>query len=700
MGPMPGGSRRQGDAAGPHRGRWRSRLWLGPLLAILVVAESPAAIVLVPNDPDLAAIAVSETQRGRPGLMLRTAQAAIEAGHGARAEELLEAIAARFPVVADYADLLRLRLRIDTSDYAGATAFAAAWRQVGSPLESERDALVGTAQAALGNRKAARSAWSQALEGTQDGAKRAALNWQIAESLAADGELDAAVERYLKVWTGHPLELESDAAEKALDAITQRRGFDPRTSRELRKRGDTLYLRRRNEAALAAYDRALASANLPAIEARRARQKRAQTLFRLRRYPEAVEAFGQVAATPDNRIERARAIARAGEVERGARDLEVIGRAVRGRPAARALFLAGLLWEGEGEEERGRALFEEVIRSATGSSYADASLWRFGCADFRAGRDEAAIANFEKLLATNDRGVSALRTRYWLARAQERSGDAVAAPAFAAIAREFPFSYYGWRAGLRAGAGATPTPIKAVARGATALAPADVARPRILLEAGMLAEARRELDRLHPRAEGLGDRLALAKLYAASGDFHSSERVIVGAYNESLARGPVPGQLDLWWHAWPAPFSAGMRRATANGALIEPGLVYALMREESGYRPDVVSVVGARGLLQIMPETGERLARDVALGDFDADDLFDPDINMRLGSHYLRSLLEQFRGQTSAAVASYNAGPVAVADWIDPAIEDDEWVEAIPYEQTRAYVKRVLRSLYAYRVLY
>jgi soluble lytic murein transglycosylase len=699
MGAAPGGSRGLHKAAGARRGRCRGGLWLGPLLAALFVAESPASIELVPHDADLAAVVLSETQRGRPGWALRTAQAAIAAGDRAGAEAQLEGIAERFPVIADYADLLRLRLYIDAGDHAGAVAFAAAWRYGDSPLAAERDALVGTAQAALGDRAAARAAWTRAAEGTTDGAQLAALHWQIAESFAADGDLGAAVERYLKVWTAHPLEPESKSAAAALDAIAERRGADPRTGRELRRRGDTLYVRRHNEAALAAYDEALASPGISAIEARRARQKRAQTLFRLRRYPEAVEAFGKVAATPDNRIERARAIARAGEVERGARDLEAIGRSVRGRPAARALYLAGLLWEGEGEEARGRALFKEVVRAGGKTSYANASLWRFAWADFRAGRYKAAIANFKKLLANDRDGIPALRTRYWLARAYERSG-AHAAPAFAAIAREFPFSYYGWRAGLRAGAGNAAVRARPIDPGAAVFGPADISRPQILLEAGLAAEARRELDRLYPRAEGLGDLLALSSLYADSGDFHSSQRVIVRAYNESLARGPVPAQLDLWWHAWPAPFAAGMRRATADGALIEPGLVYALMREESGYRPEVVSVAGARGLLQIMPETGERLARDVALGDFDAGDLFDPDVNLRLGSHYLRSLLDRFGGRTSAAVASYNAGPAAVSGWLDPAIEDDEWVESIPYEQTRSYVKRVLRSLYAYRVLY
>jgi soluble lytic murein transglycosylase len=129
--------------------------------------------------------------------------------------------------------------------------------------------------------------------------------------------------------------------------------------------------------------------------------------------------------------------------------------------------------------------------------------------------------------------------------------------------------------------------------------------------------------------------------------------------------------------------------------------VYAVMREESGYRPDVISISGARGLLQIMPETGERLAASEALMSFSPDDLFLPRINIRLGSSYLEQLMERFEGRISAAVASYNAGPEAVSRWFEgEPREDDEWVEAIPYDQTRNYVKNVLRSLEVYRVLY
>jgi len=206
---------------------------------------------------------------------------------------------------------------------------------------------------------------------------------------------------------------------------------------------------------------------------------------------------------------------------------------------------------------------------------------------------------------------------------------------------------------------------------------------------------------MYPRARGLQDRLNLAQLYADAGDFYRAQLLMVEGYSARLSRLPAPESLEVWWHAWPTPFVDLFRDVAESGIRVEPGLVYAVMREESGYRPEVVSISGARGLLQIMPETGRRLAQRESLPEFSPDDLFIPRINIRLGSAYLAQLMTQFDGRRSAAIASYNAGPEAVSQWLakGPA-EDDEWVEAIPYDQTREYVKRVLRSLQVYRTLY
>jgi soluble lytic murein transglycosylase len=159
--------------------------------------------------------------------------------------------------------------------------------------------------------------------------------------------------------------------------------------------------------------------------------------------------------------------------------------------------------------------------------------------------------------------------------------------------------------------------------------------------------------------------------------------------------------VEIWWHAWPVPFAVEVRGASVEGTALDEELIYAVMREESGYRPEVLSVSGARGLLQLMPETAELVAKRVELAEFSVEDLFLPRVNIQLGSAYLAELLGRFSGRASAAIGSYNAGPHRVTRWLDgELLDDDEWVEEIPYDQTRSYVKRVLRSVYAYRVLY
>jgi soluble lytic murein transglycosylase len=295
-----------------------------------------------------------------------------------------------------------------------------------------------------------------------------------------------------------------------------------------------------------------------------------------------------------------------------------------------------------------------------------------------------------------------LGPRYWRARSLEKLGAPEAHDEFRALATEHPLTYYGWRAAGRVDESSLlrelpqrpiPAPIS--------FAEAKLRRIGILVEAGLLEEAEIEIEILATTARSLEERLVVAHLFSAARRFHQAQQVVVGPYLERLARGPEPGGEDLWWFAWPTAF-ADLVTAVSKGRSVAPALLNAVMREESGFSPKALSKAGARGLVQIMPATGERLAESLGLLDYEANDLFTPARNLLLGAHYLEQLLERFDGRVSAVVASYNAGPEAVARWIEerPDQEDDEWVESIPYRQTREYVKRVLRSRQVYRVLY
>ncbi|MEE9606596.1 MAG: transglycosylase SLT domain-containing protein [Myxococcota bacterium] len=669
----------------------------GTWMALLVVALGVAPLRVADSPADTAqALAQS------PGRALRAAIGALEAGDPERAEALLSAVARDHPIVEDYAQLLRMRLRLDQGQYRQVIALKPLWERSRSPLRSDFYAALGDAYAALRDEPAARNAWQTAMADTADRDRVATLQIASAESFERSGNPSEAAELYLRAWKTRPLQARDETVGDRLEALEQQLETPVLTASAWYERGSALLRRSRNERALEAFDRALALGGLSAAQERRAKRKRAQTLFRLRRYTEAAKAFAALPQDAETRIERARATARAGDVERAVGELEAVGKSSKGRHGARAKYLAALLLEGEDEHARARALFAGLVKSEPGSSYATASAWRLGWSAYREGRFDEAIAHFEGLADRETDPLAALRARYWQARGIERAGREGAEAIFAELGRDFPLSYYGWRARERVPVEAGSGEPVAIGPGTAALTPVDLARPAILLEAGLDGEALDELGRLFRRARGLADRLSLAELYANAGDFHSAQRLMMDAYEEPLARGPAPRQLELWWHAWPTPFAKEVHGATGGGKVPEPALVYAVMREESGYRPEVVSVSGARGLLQLMPETAERVARDTGLDGYAApDDLFVPQANIQLGSAYLAQLLRRFSGRPSAAIGSYNAGPEAVARWIKAnAAEDDEWVEAIPYDQTRSYVKRVLRSLNAYRVLY
>lgn len=643
----------------------------------------------------------------RPGWALRAAVEALRAEDDARALTLLTAVASRHDVVADHAALLRLEVlaRGDDPEAAVRAGREAVARHAESPLAPRLHARLGDALQAAGEEAAAREAWQRALDLGETSADRPRLLRALAESYERDGQAEAAALRWLEIWMRHPLSSAGDPAEARLRELEPGLPRPLRRGEDYRKRGDALRALGHNAEAIAAYDEALALGDLKPRDRRRAMRSRAQCLFALRRYQEAIPAFEALAPDPGSKVWRARAIARSGDVPTAVEALEALADGRWGATSVYARYLAALLLVDEGPEEQPRARrhFEKVAGESGHPRYANPSVWYLGWTSWREGDYEAARRQFARLgerLA--DEPIGQLRARYWQARAAEKLGDPAAAETFATLAGEFPLTYYGWRARARVPAPRAPAPREPLDTGRRAVTRADLTRARILLEADLAGEAVRELLAQAGRARGLHDRLEIARLLAEGGAYHRAQALVLERYRTELARGVVPGQEELWWLAWPAAFAPEIDTLSPRDAAIDAAVVSAVMREESGYRPGVTSPAGARGLLQIMPETGMRLADQVGLAGFHPDQLYHPRVNIQLGSFYLDQLTREFGGRLEAAIASYNAGPKAAARWIaeQPGLEDDEWVEAVPYSQTRAYVKRVLRSVHAYRVLY
>ena len=141
--------------------------------------------------------------------------------------------------------------------------------------------------------------------------------------------------------------------------------------------------------------------------------------------------------------------------------------------------------------------------------------------------------------------------------------------------------------------------------------------------------------------------------------------------------------------------------AAAGRASVDPFLVAAVVREESSFYPAARSRVGARGLMQLMPDTGRAVAQARQIPFPDATVLDQPVTNLELGSTFFAGLLREF-GDPRLAAAAYNAGPTRVREWWAGRRSDDleVWVDQIPYNETRAFVKRVMLSYEEYRRIY
>ncbi|MDA0979172.1 MAG: lytic transglycosylase domain-containing protein, partial [Proteobacteria bacterium] len=116
----------------------------------------------------------------------------------------------------------------------------------------------------------------------------------------------------------------------------------------------------------------------------------------------------------------------------------------------------------------------------------------------------------------------------------------------------------------------------------------------------------------------------------------------------------------------------------------------AIARQESAFMPDARSGAGALGLMQLLPSTAQLVARGIGVSYSDNTRLWEPDLNIKLGSHYLGSMLRRFNNNRILASAAYNAGPGRVDRWLDPTIPFDVWIEVIPFSETRGYVQNIL----------
>ncbi len=225
-------------------------------------------------------------------------------------------------------------------------------------------------------------------------------------------------------------------------------------------------------------------------------------------------------------------------------------------------------------------------------------------------------------------------------------------------------------------------------------------RAQLLSQIGLNDLSKLELSEIEKHIRSPQDRKQLMEQYQVVQSYFRSSYLGEVSFSGERIRAGIAGARPLWEYAYPRAYD-NFVSINSKSLGVSESLIWGIMRSESHYRSEARSPVGALGLMQLMPFTSKRVADLLGLRDFQVDTLLQPETNIKLGTRYLLRLHEKYRFVPLVA-AAYNAGPHRVASWLKSfgLLDMDEFIEHIPYVETRNYVKRVVRNYQIYTLLY
>lgn len=396
-----------------------------------------------------------------------------------------------------------------------------------------------------------------------------------------------------------------------------------------------------------------------------------------------------------------------------------------------AMYFAARSLREEGKVAEARALLRDQVKRYPNGDMAKDAHWLLMREMFEEKNYKGIIEYVDGL---KEFGEDDLYTRgrmhYFRARAQESLGNKAAAEkSFADVITTYPKTYYAllafnrlaqMKGFVKSDAGGAPVDLcgfdlavcKSVVQAVDAPKPIEIPatlreeahfkKGSILLSLGLTDLARQEFSALRTQHAKEPETLwALAYLLDSAKAYPLSHDIPRRSIGDWVTGYPDQATRTRWEVAYPTPFK-GLVSEWATRRKIPIELVYAIMREESGFNPRVESWANARGLLQLMEPTAKNVARSDQFGELAVAQLFDPAINIRLGTGYMAELSGQLKGHPALIIAGYNGGYGNVSRWLNERgdLPLDLWVEDIPYGQTRDYTKRVLSSFWAYAYLY
>lgn len=579
-----------------------------------------------------------------------------------------------------------------------------------------RDAHVSYADALL---QEGRAAEAVALLEKDRIPVRSDVEFALGKAYAAAGQRAKAAEALANVYYTMPTSADADAAFSELKKLP---GAPAATTVQRRTRGDLLMKARRfNEAADTFRD---LQAHASADERLAAQLSRADALHRAGRNREArQELVSMASAGAQLNPQRLYLM---GEIDWASNNNDGFYRTVddlrKFAPTSpwleQALMSAGNLHLVHHEYDQALDAYREAQQRFPNGPRASLAHWKAAWLTLRQGRNDDAKKAFEEQLALYPTGGEVPAALYWRARLAEEDNEFGMARAFyERLSRRYRNFYYAELARQRLKkVPSTPDvtehyalldrvpPLDGVSKLTLSDLPPDdlhLQKAELLGNGGLVDFAVRELQAAATADGGNWGPSETAQLYLETGQYDRAIELMKRSAPNYFAL-DIPDLPRSYWEAlFPKPYWSDLKRfATANG--LDPYLVASLIRQESEFNPAAVSRANAVGLMQLLPGTGKSVAKQEKLKRYTASQLYTPEVNMQLGTRYFRGMVDKFGGSFEYALAAYNAGSDRVEEWLGQGKYRDpqEFVESIPFTETREYVQAILRNANVYKQLY
>ncbi len=549
---------------------------------------------------------------------------------------------------------------------------------------------------------------------------RVDLELAMGRAYEAAGQNGKAVTIFRNLYFNFPLSGESTTADTELRKLGAAGTLTPPTLADRRTRADLLAKGKRYVDAANEYRDLLdevSPADKPSIQL-----AIATNLRRAGQGREAKKMLESISnPTPEINAER---LFNLGEIARSADDdnsfLQYLDQLRQASPTSpwleQALLSAGNIYLLRHDYDKAIDSFRELQARFPNGAKASYAHWKATWLSLRQGRNEEAKAGFEKQIALYPESGEIPAALYWRGRLAEEDNDLPTAQAYyTKISARFRNYYYGELARQRLSkikSDAEPPhlalldripPLTTSGKIVQDVVPSDdlrVQKAELLENGALLDFAVKELQAA--AAEDKGNWLApeIARMYQDVGRYdvavETLKRAVPNYFAIDLASLPRP----YWEGLFPKPYWNDLKRFSSDNAL-DPYLVASLIRQESEFNPNAVSRKDAVGLMQLLPKVGKGVAKQERLKHFSAQQLFTPSVNMQLGTKYFRSMVDKF-GAFEYALAAYNAGSDRVQDWMGQGKYRDvpEFVESIPFTETREYVQAIVRNANVYKQLY